>query len=131
MSMSDNIADTLTRIRNGQRAELETVDVFQNGIIEQILGLLKSEGFIANFIPFKDGSKSMIKVELKYYRNTPVIRGLERVSKPGRRVYRACSEIRPALNNIGMHIFSTSKGVITGKEAKNLNVGGEYICKVW
>jgi small subunit ribosomal protein S8 len=129
--MSDIIADTLTRIRNAQRAGHEQVDVYVNGLIEKMLKILKDEGFIAEFIPYKDQSKPMAKVDLKYYKNKPVIRGMERVSKPSKRIYQACEEIKPALNNIGINIYSTSKGVMSGKEARMQNVGGEFICKVW
>ncbi|MDH4263308.1 MAG: 30S ribosomal protein S8 [Spirochaetia bacterium] len=129
--MSDIIADSLTRIRNAQRAGHEQVDVYVNGLIERMLKILKDEGFIAEFIPYKDQSKPMAKVDLKYYKNKPVIRGMERVSKPSRRVYQTCDEIKPALNNIGLNIYSTSKGIMSGKEARLQNVGGEFICKVW
>lgn len=131
MSMSDIIADGLTRIRNAQHAGLEFTEVHDNKLVKEILKIMKDEGFIADFIPYQDGSKKLIKVELKYYKNKPVIRGIERISKPGRRVYVGRSGIKPALNNIGINIFSTSKGVVTGKEAIMSNVGGEYICKVW
>lgn len=131
MSMSDIIADTLTRIRNAQAAGHDSVDVNTNRIVEDILKILQKEGYIANAISFTEGPKKMAKVELRYYNNKPVIRGIDRISKPGRRVYQSSAKIRPALNNIGLNIFSTSKGVISGKEAKSLNVGGEYLCKVW
>lgn len=131
MSMSDLIADSLTRLRNAQAAGHETVEVVRNNIVEEILKILKKEGFIAGYNNVERGACRMSKVDLKYYENAPVIRGIERVSKPGCRVYQSVQEVRPALNNIGINIFSTSKGVITGKEAKLQNVGGEYICKVW
>ena len=131
MSMSDLIADSLTRVRNAQAAGHEHVDVKLNKVVGEILSILKKEGFIMNYAPFKEGSTNFAKVELKYYKEKPVIIGLNRVSKPGRRIYQGCNEIRPALNNIGINIFSTSKGVVTGKEARSLNVGGEYLCQVW
>ena len=131
MSMSDIIADSLTRIRNAQRAGHEQVDVYVNGIIEKVLKILKDEGFIAEFISYKDENRPMAKVDLKYHKNKPVIRGMERVSKPSKRIYQACEEIKPALNNIGLNIYSTSKGVMSGKDARMKNVGGEFICKVW
>lgn len=131
MSMSDLIADTLTRLRNAQAAGHDNVEVSRNNIIEEILKILKKEGYIASYSNQEAGARRIAKVELKYYENKPVIRGIERVSKPGRRVYQSVQDIRPALNNIGINIFSTSRGVITGKEAKLQNIGGEYICKVW
>jgi len=131
MSVSDIIADSLTRIRNAQKAGHEQVDVYINGLIEKILKILKDEGFIAEFIPYKDQSKPMAKVELKYHKNKPVIRGMERISRPSKRIYQRCEEIKPALNNIGLNIYSTSKGVMSGKDARLQKVGGEFICKVW
>lgn len=129
--MSDLIADCLTRIRNAQRAGHEQVEIVNNGLIEKILKILKDEGFIQEFIPYKDVNKPMVKVDLKYHKNKPVIRGLDRISKPSRRIYQGSGDIRPALNNIGLNIYSTSKGVMTGKDAKLQNVGGEFICRVW
>ena len=129
--MSDLIADSLTRIRNAQAAGHDSVEVNRNNTVEEILKILKKEGFIGGYSNMEQGAQRLAKVDLKYYQNGPVIRGIERVSKPGRRVYQSVQEIRPALNNIGINIFSTSRGVITGKEAKLQNVGGEYICKVW
>jgi small subunit ribosomal protein S8 len=131
MSMTDLIADCFTRIRNAQNSRHEQVDVIRNNLVEEILKILKKEGFIENYAAFKDGSYNKVKVDLKYYNNKPVIRGFERISKPGKRAYNQVSEIKPAMNNIGVNIFSTSKGVLTGKEAKLQNIGGEYICKVW
>ena len=131
MSMSDLIADSITRIRNAQAAGHDSVEVTRTNIVEEILKILKKEGFIGNYSNAERGAQRIAKVELKYFENGPVIRGIERVSKPGCRVYQSVQDIRPALNNIGINIFSTSKGVITGKEAKLQNVGGEYICKVW
>ncbi|RME93821.1 MAG: 30S ribosomal protein S8 [Candidatus Hydrogenedentota bacterium] len=131
MSLNDPIADALTRIRNAQRAGHEAVEINLNKTIEAILNILKEEGFIASVSPFKEGAARKARVELKYYQNRPVIRGLERVSKPGRRVYQQWKDIRPTFNNMGLSIYSTPKGVVSGKEAKFLHVGGEYICKVW
>jgi len=131
MAISDLIADSLTRIRNAQRAMHENVEVNNNSVIDSILKIMKSEGFIQNYVLYKDGFKNMAKIELKYYQNKPVIRGIERISKPGKRIYRKVEEIDSAYNNIGINIFSTSKGIMTGKEARLKKMGGEYICKVW
>jgi len=131
MAMSDIIADSLTRIRNAQNAGHDTVDVKVNGTIVEILKIMKAEGYIQNFTQFADGHKNSAKVELKYYKNNPVIRGIEKVSTPGRRIYKKSSEITLALNNIGINIFSTSSGLLTGKAAKMKNVGGEYLCRIW
>lgn len=131
MSVSDPIADTLTKIRNAQRAGHEVVELRMSKLIESILGILKEEGFIEAYYPYSEGARQMAKVELRYHEGLPVIRGIERVSKPGRRVYVKWQAIRPTLNNIGLSIISTPKGVISGKTAKYQHVGGEYICKVW
>jgi len=131
MSMSDLIADSLTRIRNAQRANHEYVEVNTNNVVEAILEILKQEGFVKSVKFFKDKAKKKAKVELKYYMGKPVIKGLDRVSTPGRRIYSSWGNITPTLNNIGVSIFSTPKGVVTGKEAKYQHVGGEYLCKVW
>jgi small subunit ribosomal protein S8 len=129
--MSDLIADSITRIRNAQNAGHEQVDVKVNKVVFDILRILKDEGFIADFISYKEGSQSLAKVDLKYHKNRPVIKGLERISKPSRRLYQGYKDIRPALNNIGLNIYSTSKGVMSGKEARLNSIGGEFICKVW
>lgn len=131
MSVSDFVADSLTKIRNAQRAGHEHVELHMSNMIEAILTILKEEGFIETFYPYSENTKQMAKVELRYHKGSPVIRGIERVSKPGRRVYVKWEDIRPTLNNIGLGIISTPKGVISGKTAKYLHVGGEFICKVW
>ncbi|MCS6984198.1 MAG: 30S ribosomal protein S8 [Leptospiraceae bacterium] len=131
MSHTDPIADALTRIRNAQRARHETVDVRVNKAILAILGILKKEGYIAAFYPYKEGHIPMAKVELKYYEGKPVIAGIERISKPGLRIYRSIKDIPPTLNNLGITILSTPKGIMTDKEARFHNVGGEVLCKVY
>lgn len=131
MSASDPIADTLTKIRNAQAAGHDVVELKMSNVVESILTILREEGFIEAFYPYTEGARRMTKVELRYHNDRPVIRGIERVSKPGRRVYMKWQSIRPTLNNIGLSIFSTPKGVVSGKTAKFLHVGGEYICKVW
>ena len=131
MSLSDPIADILTRIRNAQHAGHESVEIGISKSIENIAKILKSEGFIADYKVQIDGPKKKATVQLKYYQGEPVIRGLQRVSKPGRRVYNQWKEIRPFMNSIGVGIYSTPKGIVTDKEAMKLHVGGEYICKVW
>lgn len=131
MSHTDPIADALTRIRNAQRAHHETVEVRTNKAILAILSILKQEGYIAAFYPYKEGHTPMAKIELKYYKGKPVIAGIERISKPGLRIYRSIKEIPPTLNNIGITILSTSKGIMTDKEARLHNVGGEVLCRVY
>ena len=131
MSMSDPIADSLTRLRNASMAGHEEVNINVNKMMESILGILKSEGFIQNISPYQEKAAKKAKVELKYYEGKPVLRGIDKVSKPGRRVYLPWKEIRPTLNNVGISILSTPQGVMSGKDAKYRHIGGEFICKVW
>lgn len=132
MSVSDPIANAITRIRNAQRAKHGTVEIVMNNTIESIVNILKKEGFIEGISPFKDGPRKMAKIELRYDGGSnPVIRGIDRVSKPGRRIYQKWSDIRPYLNSIGVGIYSTPKGVLSDKDALNSHVGGEYLCRVW
>ena len=132
MSLSDPIADMLTRIRNAQQAKHELCVIPGSKIKKSILDLLKEEGFVDEIQTVKNGSFDDFQVKLKYDLNKkPVIRMIERVSTPGRRVYIQSSEIRPFRNNIGTMILSTSKGVMTGKRARKLKVGGELLCKVF
>jgi len=132
MSMTDPIADLLTRIRNALIARHDRVDVPASKIKVAIVRILKDEGFIKNFKVSKDNKQGMIRVFLKYSdRNTPVINGLERISKPGRRVYQKSADILPVLSGLGVAIVSTSTGVMTDKEARRQNIGGEMICQIW
>ena len=132
MSMTDPIADLLTRIRNALIARHDRVDVPASKIKVAIVRTLKDEGFIKNFKVSKDNKQGMIRVFLKYSdRNTPVINGLERISKPGRRVYQKSADILPVLSGLGVAIVSTSSGVMTDKEARRQSIGGEMICQIW
>ena len=132
MSMTDPIADLLTRIRNALIARHDRVDVPASKIKVAIVRILKDEGFIKNFKVSKDNKQGMIRVFLKYSdRNSPVINGLERISTPGRRVYQKSSDILPVLSGLGVAIVSTSAGVMTDKEARRQNLGGEMICQIW
>lgn len=131
MSVSDPIADALTRIRNAQGAGHDNVEVKTSKMLDAILEILKNEGFIFNTYHFKEKNTNMVKIDLKYYKREPVIKGIQKVSRSGRRIYVRWKDIRPTLNNIGLSIFSTPKGILSGKDAKNSHVGGEYICRVW
>ena len=132
MNVTDPIADMLTRIRNAQRAKHESCVIPGSKIKKNILELLKDEGYIAEINTVKTGSFDDFQVKLKYdSEKKPVIRIIEKVSKPGRRIYIQSSEIRPFRNNLGTLIISTSQGVMTGKKAKQLKIGGEVICKVF
>jgi len=131
MSLSDPIADMLTRIRNASRAGHEMVSFPGSRLKKDILEILKMEGFIEGYNEKVESGKSDIVVKLKYYNKRPVIRQLERVSRPGLKHYIKAKDIYPIRNNIGIALVSTSKGVMTGRTAKKLNVGGEVICRVW
>lgn len=133
MSMSDPIADMLTRIRNANTAKHDTVDVPSSKVKEAIANILVNEGYIQGFEIIKDGVKSTIRITLKYGRdkNEKVISGIKRISKPGLRVYANTEELPRVLGGMGCAIISTNKGIITDKEARKLGVGGEVIAYVW
>ncbi len=132
MSMTDPIADLLTRIRNALAAEKRWTDVPSSQMKKRVVYILKEESYIEDFIFIKDGIKENIRIFLKYdYQGKPVIDGIVRISKPGCRIYVNSSQIPRVLDGLGIAILSTSKGVISNKTAKNLKVGGEHICNVW
>ncbi len=130
-SISDPIADMLTRMRNAIKAGHLKVDMPSSKMKIAIARILKDEGFIKNFKVIDDNKQKLLRLYLKYTpTNQSAILNLKRISKPGRRVYKGAEELRPIFNNIGIWILSTSKGVITNKAAKKLNVGGEVICEI-
>ncbi len=132
MSMTDPIADLLTRIRNGLTASKRWVDVPASNLKKRVVYILKEENFIKDFIFVADGNNQLIRIFLKYdYSQKPVILGLERVSRPGRRVYVDSKNLPRVLDGLGIAILSTSKGVISNKTAKRIKVGGEVLCNVW
>ncbi len=133
MSVSDPVADMLTKIRNAAMVRHEKVDVPASNLKLEIARILKDEGYIKNFKRISaEGGQSTIRVFLKYDNlNRSVIHGLERVSKPGRRVYSGYKELPRVYNGFGTLIVSTSVGVTTGKKAREKQVGGELLCKVW
>ncbi len=132
MTMTDPIADMLTRIRNALRVHHESVDIPASKLKLRIAEILKLEGYIRNFQMISDGSKKTIKIFLKYdEKGRPVIEGLKRISRPGRRVYAGYRDIPKVLNGYGINIISTSKGVITDREARRKRAGGELICSIW
>ncbi len=131
MSLTDPIADMLTRLRNASRAGHPSVTFPGSRLKVAILDILKVEGFIAEYAVKKANNKSDIEVRLKYANKQPVIRQIQRVSRPGRRYYMKAQEMRPVRNNIGIAIVSTSQGVMTGRKARKLNIGGEILCRVW
>ncbi len=133
MSMSDPIADFLTRIRNGLAAKKRWVDVPSSALKKRISFVLKEEKYIKDFFFItSDGNKETIRIFLKYdYNGDPVIENIKRVSKPGLRVYVGAGEAPRVLDGLGVSIISTSKGVLSNKKAKQLGVGGELLCEVY
>ena len=133
MTMSDPIADMLTRIRNANTAKHDTVDIPASKMKIAIADILLNEGYIAKYDIVEDGAFKTIRVTLKYGadKNEKVISGLKRISKPGLRVYASCEELPKVLGGLGTAIISTNQGIITDKEARKLGVGGEVLCFVW
>ncbi len=130
--MTDPIADMLTRIRNAVRVERPFVDVPMSKVKRCIAEVLKREGFIWEWQEIEDKPVNQLRIELKYGSNGEhVIQHLQRVSKPGRRVYLKAKELRPVLNGLGISIVSTSQGMMSDREARQKNVGGEVLCEVW
>jgi small subunit ribosomal protein S8 len=134
MSVSDPVADMLTKIRNASRAKLEKADIMPSKLKLEVIKILKNEGYIKNFkkITDKETGKSVIRVIMKYDESlNPIIHGLKSVSTPGRRVYTGYKKIPRVFNGYGTVIVSTSIGVTTGKKAVQNKVGGEILCTVW
>jgi small subunit ribosomal protein S8 len=128
--MSDPIADMLTRIRNAQGVQKTTVSMPSSKVKVAIANVLKDEGYIEDFAVSTEGGKSELKIGLKYYTGRPVIERLERVSRPGLRVYKGKDEIPQVMNGLGVAIVSTPQGVMTDRKARATGVGGEVICYV-
>ena len=132
MSMTDPIADMLTRIRNALQAGHPQVAVPGSRIKTEIARILKQEGFISEFSTKKDDRQGQLNMELRYDSdNKGIILGIERVSKPGRRVYRGRDDLPQVLNGLGVAVISTSQGVMTDAQARKRGVGGEVLCRVW
>lgn len=129
MSMQDTVADMLTRIRNAQMAKHNKVKVTLSKLNASIADVLKKEGYITEYHVQTDDGIKQLHLTLKYFEGRPVIDKIERVSRPGLRVYTSCADIAPVAR-FGIRILSTPKGVVTDKEAKNLGVGGEVLCEV-
>ena len=135
MSMSDPIADMLTRMRNAMMRQHQTVSVPHSKIKESVAQVLKEEGYIEDFQVLPEKPRAIIQIKLKYVggrrERRSVITGLERVSRPGRRVYVGKQEIPWVLSGMGVAVLTTSKGIMTGQKARRLGLGGEVLCKVW
>ncbi|OGA42493.1 MAG: 30S ribosomal protein S8 [Betaproteobacteria bacterium RIFCSPLOWO2_12_FULL_62_13] len=128
MSMSDPIADMLTRIRNAQQSEKQSVVVPASKLKTAIAKVLKDEGYIENFALREDEGKPLLEISLRYYAGKPVIEKIERISRPGLRIYRPSRDIPKVMNGLGIAIVSTPKGVMTDRKARGLGVGGEVLC---
>lgn len=131
MSMTDPIADMLTRIRNGASANKLYVNVPYSNVKNNILEVLKEEGFIEGFEKNTDGKFPVLKVNMKYHNGNPVIKKIKRVSKPGRRIYSKISELKSSLGGLGTFIISSPDGIISDSKARAAKVGGEIICEVY
>lgn len=130
MSMSDPIADMLTRIRNAQCVDKVSVQMPSSKLKVAIAKVLKEEGYIENFVVAGESAKPVLTIELKYYAGRPVIEKIERVSKPGLRIYKGKNDIPQVMNGLGVAILSTSKGLMTDRKARTTGIGGEVICYV-
>ena len=132
MQITDSIADMLTRIRNANSAKHDTVQIPASNIKKAIAQILVDEGYIKSFKVIKDGKQGVIEIALKYGPNkSQVITGLRRVSKPGLRIYSNCEDMPKVQNGLGIVILSTSKGIMTDKDARKANVGGEVLAYIW
>ena len=133
MSMTDTIADLLTRIRNAYGVRHDRLDVPASKLKQEICKILEKEGFIESFSMLDEGPTSKnIRIHLRYTdEGEPLVRRMQRVSRPGRRVYRKSAEIKPVLNGLGVGIVSTSLGLLTDKAARQRGVGGEVLCEIW
>ncbi|MCB1163131.1 MAG: 30S ribosomal protein S8 [Candidatus Latescibacteria bacterium] len=132
MSMTDPIADFLTRIRNATRAKHARVDIPASRIKGEIAKILREQGYVNDVKFVEDGKQGLLRIYLKYNEDSaPVIEGLQRVSKPGRRIYAKSGEIPRVLGGYGVVVLSTSQGILTGNEARQRGVGGEVLCQIW
>lgn len=131
MQISDVIADMLTRIRNANSAKHETVDIPASNMKKAIADILVSEGYVKGYQVIEDGKQGVIRITLKYIGKQKVIQGIRRVSKPGLRVYSSCEDMPKVMNGLGVAIVSTSRGIMTDKNARKEHVGGEVLAFVW
>jgi len=132
MQITDTIADILTRIRNANSAKHATVDVPASNMKKAITQILVDEGYVKGFQIIEDGKQGIIRITLKYGENkSQIITGLRRVSKPGLRIYSSCEDMPKVMKGLGIALVSTSKGIMTDKKARELNVGGEVLAFIW
>jgi len=131
MAVTDPIADFLTRIRNASKARKPRVDIPASSMKKNMAEILKKQKFINDYSVIEDKKQGILRIELKYVNGLPSITGLKRISKPGLRVYKNADELPRVLNGLGIAILSTSKGLLTDKEAKKDSIGGEVVCQIW
>jgi len=132
MSMTDPIADLLTRIRNAVMVKHPVLELPSSKMKVSVVELLKKEGFLYDYRVLEDGKQGKLQIRLKYDKNSgSVIKGLKKVSKPGRRVYVGYDEIPRVLNGLGIAVISNTQGIMTGRESKSKRLGGEWVCSVW
>jgi small subunit ribosomal protein S8 len=132
MKTSDPLSDLLTRLRNGMRAGHDRVDVPASRVKEAVLKVLEEEGFVSSFRKVQEAGRPVLRVGLKYdAEGEPIVIGIERVSRPGRRVYARADAIPSVLGGLGVSIVSTSQGIVTDKKARQSRLGGEVLCNVW
>jgi small subunit ribosomal protein S8 len=131
MSVTDPIADFLTRIRNASKAKLLRVDIPASKMKIQIAEILKNEKYIHDYTIIEDNKQNIIRIHLKYRGGIPAISGLKRISKPGLRIYKPAEQLPRVLNGLGTAVISTSKGLLTDKQARSQSIGGEVICYIW
>lgn len=131
MAVTDPIADFLTRIRNASKARLLRVDIPASKMKIQIAEILKNEKYIHDYSIIEDNKQNILRIQLKYRGGVPAISGLRRISKPGLRVYKPAEQLPRVLNGLGTAVISTSKGLLTDKQARSQSIGGEVICYIW
>jgi len=131
MMVTDPIADMITRIKNGAGAMLESVDIPASKMKISIADILLREGYIKGYKFIEDSKQGILRVNLKYFKSRHVVTGIQKISKPGRRVYIGVDEIPKVMDGLGISILSTSKGIMTNSRANELNIGGELLIKVW
>jgi small subunit ribosomal protein S8 len=132
MKTSDPLSDLFTRLRNGMRAGHDRVDVPSSRLKEAVLAVLEQEGFIGSFRKVQEENRPVLRVGLKYdHEGEPIVSGLERVSRPGRRIYARADAIPQVLGGLGVSLVSTSQGIVTDKKAREKRLGGEVLCNVW
>ncbi len=131
MSVTDPIADMLTAIRNAAMAKKDKIAIAASNLKKKILDIFKNHGYIRGYKEIEDGKQGILEVYLRYIEGEPAFTEVVRISKPGRRIYVSAEDVPNIKRGIGIAVISTSKGVITNKEAKKLNIGGEYICYIY